>query len=545
MEAHRHRAPSSDGALLAEPPLGEAPSALASNADRLEHWDHDFQGRSARKLRPLVRQQVVARAREYLRKSGLEPADAEGDQSTRRLVVTGHQPELYHPGVWVKNFAAAKIAKDAGVAAIHLIVDNDIPKSPGIRVPRRVEGGQEITVERVEFDRWHGDVPYEDLTVADELVFETFGQRVKERLDGLVKDPLIDDFWPRALEARQVTDRLGLRFAIARRAIESSWGVRNLEVPLSAVCETEGFLWFVCHLLAQLPRFQEIHNDALARYRSVYGIRSHHHPVPDLGRQGEWLEAPFWVWRVEAPRRRLLLVRALSRTMELRISGEDRVLMEIPLAADREACCAVDQLMTLPAMGVRLRTRALTTTMFGRYLLGDLFLHGIGGAKYDELGDAIACRFFGIDPPTYFTLSLTMWLGLDFESDAADRLAALERLNRDLSYNPDRHLDPNRRSDPDVARLIRAKHDAIARPAETPSAKLERFRVLRRTNEALQSWMSGERESLESERARLLPVVRHSALARNREFSMVLHSKERLRAAIGRAVPGIAGLSGD
>ena len=24
-----------------------------------------------------------------------------------RMVVTGHQPELFHPGVWVKNFAVA------------------------------------------------------------------------------------------------------------------------------------------------------------------------------------------------------------------------------------------------------------------------------------------------------------------------------------------------------------------------------------------------------------------------------------------------------
>ena len=41
----------------------------------------------------------------------------------------------------------------------------------------------------------------------------------------------------------------------------------------------------------------------------------------------------------------------------------------------------------LPSRGIRLRTRALTTTLFARYVLGDLFVHGIGGAKYDELGD--------------------------------------------------------------------------------------------------------------------------------------------------------------
>ena len=98
--------------------------------------------------------------------------------------------------------------------------------------------------------------------------------------------------------------------------------------------------------------------------------------------------------------------------MDLRIAGEDEVLIELPLAADREACCAVERLRDLAARSIRLRTRALTTTMFSRFLLGDLFIHGIGGAKYDELGDEIARRYFGIEPPGFLTVSLTLWLEL-------------------------------------------------------------------------------------------------------------------------------------
>src|SRR5207302_148544 len=121
---------------------------------------------------------------------------------------------------------------------------------------------------------------------------------------------------------------------------------------------------------------------------------------------------------------------------------------------DREACCAVERLRALAAGGVRLRTRALTTTMFARYLLGDLFLHGIGGAKYDELGDAISGRFFGVEPPGYLTLSMTLWLGLPSDPTAPARWAAAARALRDLTYNPDRHLpDPD---DPGAARWVEA-----------------------------------------------------------------------------------------
>ncbi len=84
--------------------------------------------------------------------------------------------------------------------------------------------------------------------------------------------------------------------------------------------------------------------------------------------------------------------------MELRIAGEDNVLIELPLNPDSEACCAVERLRDLPARSIRLRTRALLTTMYSRLLLGDLFIHGIGGSKYDELGDEIMRRFLGFEP---------------------------------------------------------------------------------------------------------------------------------------------------
>ncbi len=126
--------------------------------------------------------------------------------------------------------------------------------------------------------------------------------------------------------------------------------------------------------------------------------------------------------------------------MLLRIAGEDDPLIELPLSPDREACCAVERLRDLASRSIRLRTRALTTTMFCRYLLGDLFIHGIGGAKYDELGDSIARRFFGIEPPGFLTLSLTAWLGLPDQTATSSELASLERALRDLVYNPDRHL---------------------------------------------------------------------------------------------------------
>jgi hypothetical protein len=475
---------------------------------------------------------VFQRARAYHERFGLDlPTPSDIDSP---LILTGHQPEIFHPGVWVKNFAVDSIARRHGAIGLNLVVDHDLPKAVEIRVPHRRSGT--LKTERVEFDRWSGEIPFEDLDVRDEDCFASFADRVRGVLDDAVADPVIDRFWPIALAQREKSRRLGVRFALARRSLEASWGVHNHEVLFSDVCETEGFLWFVSHILANLPRFQAVHNAALARYRALYRIRSKHHPVAALGRDGEWLEAPFWIWRASEPRRRPLLIRQLARTMELRIGGEDRPLMEIPLGPDREACCAVEQLFELPVRKVRMRTRALTTTMFARLLLGDLFLHGIGGAKYDELGDEVIRRFFGIEPPAYLTLSMTLWLGLDQNPATRADLDGIRRGLRELTFNPDRHLPT---PIPDEAlRWVEAKQRAIAEPVETHRQRVARLVEIRRSNEALQAWMAGTRADLRDEQSRVIAGLRENALARSREYSFVLHSEHRLREAIHHAVGG-------
>ena len=530
MKVTRLRAPSHDGGLLAAPSLDQAVALVDANARRAAAWEYDFQGRPARWLSSAVRRQAVEASREFLAEIGLSspvsPGEGSGDLDD--LVVTGHQPEMFHPGVWVKNFAAAGIAARRGSVALNLVIDDDIPKSASIRVPYREDG--RLVVRRMEFDRWEGEAPYEDLPVRDEETFATFGVRVQEALDGLVEEPLVEDYWPEVARYRESGFPLGLRLAAARRRIESAWGIENLEVPFSRLCQTEGFQWFASHLLAHLPRFQAVHNQALREYRALYGIRSKNHPVSALKSEGDWLEAPFWVWRSGRPRRRPLMVRQDARTMHLRISGEPEPFLELPLAPDREACCAVERLMELRATDVRLRTRALTTTMFSRFLLSDLFIHGIGGAKYDELGDAIALRFFNAKPPAFLTLSLTSWMGLPESAGSPSALADLERELRGIEYNPDRYLLD--RPTPEEAALITEKRLLQSEDPMDPGRRRDRFRRFRAINEALTARVTGRADELRSRRSRLQFEIEQNRLARSREYALVLHPKEHLRSRL-------------
>jgi hypothetical protein len=524
----RLRAPSGDGGLLAVPPLSRWTSLLDENRRELSRWDGDFQGRRAGRLRGQARREALTLARVYHDRFGVPTPAPVGPEAP--VVLTGHQPELFHPGVWVKNLALAHLAAASGAVGLNLIVDNDLPKSSWIRVPTRSGGG--LGVRSVPFDTEAGDVPYEDARVRDESVFQSFPLRVLETLDGLVREPVLNDYWPEVVRVSAQTEHVGTRFAVARRRLEERWGARNWEVPLSWLCETDSFRWFVCHLLAHLPRFQAVHNTALLDYRKAHRLRSRHHPVPALGREGDWLEAPFWAWRADQPRRRPLLARQLSHTLELRIAGEPSPLLELPLAPDREACCAVERLRELADRGVRLRTRALTTTMFARLLLGDLFLHGIGGAKYDELGDAIIREFLGLEPPPYLVLSQTIWLGLPIDPARPERLRQVDRQLRDLRFNPDRHLPPPH--SPTTTSLLEARRRALDLPTRTRAQRRGRCAAIRGCNQALGPLVAAQESVLRAEREALLAGLRRNQMAWSREYPFVLHDVERLRREFGQ-----------
>jgi hypothetical protein len=226
------------------------------------------------------------------------------------------------------------------------------------------------------------------------------------------------------------------------------------------------------------------------------------------------------------------MVRPRAASVELRIDGDDQPFVALPLAPDREACCAVEQMMGFPARGIRVRTRALTTTLFARFLLGDLFVHGIGGAKYDEVGDEIAQEFLGIEPPSYLTVSMTFWLGLGNAPARVEQLHAVEQELRDLTFNPDRHLaEP---LDPTVVAWLDSKRQAIAAPVATRRQRRARYLQIRRCNEALRPRCEARRQELILLRERLLAGLQYNTLAENRDYSLVLHSERRLRESMSR-----------
>ncbi len=165
----------------------------------------------------------------------------------------------------------------------------------------------------------------------------------------------------------------------------------------------------------------------------------------------------------------------------------------------------------------------MTTTLFARLILADLFIHGIGGAKYDELNDEIIRRFYGFEPPAYLVLSATLLLPFQLPSVRLEDTRRLAGEIRDVRCNPQRHLADGALVDTRPKQLAAEKREWIERQPEDAPSRRARFHRLKSLTEELGAFTAApsalasnqfvrmrktpeEESSLEPPRLRILSV---------------------------------------
>ncbi len=505
---HRYRAPSEDGTILAEPPLSRVGEQLRLNRERLENSAVKIDGTPLAEFRQEAIAEIVDLSQRYLTAAG-EPVP---DYPTGPLLMSGHQPELTHVGVLVKTFALAGLAQRFGYTPLNLIVDNDTTKNTSIRFAviadhaetRNLQGNRgnlsglldpdDISLQAVSYDRYEGEVTYEQRPVLDADLFHSFPNRAVPLARRWGYEPILEPFWDEMLRQYRRTTILGEIVSATRRTWERRWHCHNLEIPLSHLCTSRSFLRFTRHLLADLPRFHTIYNECLAVYRQRHRIRSRNHPAPDLAADSQDLEAPFWrMGRGFSPRSRLMVSPG-----------------------------------TIPDLD-RIRSRALTTTMFLRVVLSDGFIHGIGGAKYDEVTDAIIERWLGLEPPGFIVITATMHLPLpQFATKQREYEQALHHV-RDLDWNPQRYLAHRFQIQPEIAHLLARKNQLITRKPTEKSERKRWYEELRTITLRLREFIEQERTIAESNQTRSQREWRANQLLRRRDFAWCLFPEEVLR----------------
>jgi hypothetical protein len=523
-------APSEDGGLLIDPPLADAPQLLEENQKRFKKSAARILGESLLDVRAHGQKGL-----EHLAQGMWFPIP---DRKTPKwkdgpIIMAGHQPDLYHPGVWIKNFALSALAGRHGLNALNINVDTDSIKSTSVRMPTFDSDASKVGIVAVPFDQWPGDALFYNHCVTDQSLFCSVAERAKEHTAKWPFVPLLEKFWQRVVqdhaerEARKaikipeipfepIPTRVSWCFETARRSIEREWGCRNWELPWgTAKCVGSRL---ILHLLSDLQRFRTVYNECIRAFRRKHRIRSRNHPAPELAAEGDWLEAPFWVDARAWGRLGRLFVRRTGDRLDLRFNTSQAALqIRAGNLEDYQRA----------AKSLDINPRALTTTLLVRLVFADVFIHGIGGAKYDEVTDEIIRRYFGMEPPAYMVVSGTLRLPFPAFPVTADDRRRLQRRLRDVEWNPQKCVSSDA---PEVPELIALWRKWSVTEPETRAGRRERFRALRWINEQLQALVpASERETVQAELARVESELSANAILRRRDYAFCLYPEELLR----------------
>lgn len=460
--------------------------------------------------------------------------------------LTGHQPEFFHPGVWAKNAGVSRLAALARGTASFLVVDSDTPQRLAIEWPDDSEGACRIG--RSALTRFKTGPSYEHLgpSGADEICLLLDGApdeiapgernlvaAFKAGWHAAAGNAGADytDCWTAGMRAME--SRLGIASPDYQRvSVWFDWhGGDSVMTPVQRASAA-----FVAHVILHAAEFSRRYNAALACYRQRRGMHGNQHPIPDLGVSGDRIELPFWFVGDRPPRHRLWVSNNQNGVVTL--YAEDNKLGE--LRADPVSDDLIDAMRrAVPSRG--LRPRALAQTLFARLFLCDLFVHGIGGAKYDTITDEIVRTFFGVEPPAYACVTATLRLPVRRFGVEEKQIARARNQVRDIRYNPQRYLNQEILSGPAATWIERreaaiqesdALHRARSRDRERRRAA---YREIRRVNHEILTLQPDVIARAQGHLEQVRRQFESDRIALSREWFVALHAEDALR----RLVTGV------
>ncbi len=395
-------------------------------------------------LRESARRRLVESAKQYIARlsepvctGGLKypPASpVNADPQTTPIIMTGHQPVIFHSGLTFKYEITEKFAVRNHLIAVAVVIDTDEGDAGEFRYPA-VQVSEKGMTAHVRQDQ-NAAAARTELSPVTELPLmitasASFGQttslyaagslqpRVElQAVTSRVADSLItlgclaeaERMQHFTAEYAQLQTRsMAEANLIVRR--NAGIGGRMLELPLSEICGFPEVVAVTEEILARPVKFAQCYNDTLNVFRREHKIHNEANPFPNLQIEPDACELPFWV--VDHRRGTRTILRVLN------------------------AGAVNPQAFTGPE--TQLVPRGALITAMLRLLFSDLFIHGTGGGRYDRYTDQLIRAWWHVDPPPIAVASASRYL---FEKERTE-LSRLQRISeqlRDLQFNPQRHF---------------------------------------------------------------------------------------------------------
>ncbi len=448
------------------------------------------------------------------------------------IIATGHQPDFIHAGVWAKHVVAVRLAKALDGRAVNVVVDSDAPRKTCITIPHTTEHG--TTLLNIPYAQWPVETAFESMPPCNDRACTDFGDRLRDIAAAKEHPSLLDAFLD-TYATSTGTDWVDQQVT-ARKAVESLLSINMEDLRISRVWTGP----LLAELLTRAKEFAHIYNRALTQYRAAHRVRSLDRPLPNLVCDNNYCETALWIYKPGGQRKRLY-VRSEPPATTLLADDQPIVSLDTDRLHDWEYLN--NKLLTITPWAIR--PRALTLTLWARLLLADLFIHGIGGAKYDRITDIIIRDFFHVQPPAIACASATLHLDLPRYPHAEQEQRSTRQALRDLQFNPQRYptIAKNNHLLDQRAMVIRQSNTLKQQRPDDRAARREIFNRIRECNKRINDLEPQHRQHLQS---RLLFWKQRAAddiIARYREHFFVLNSRPDLEMLLSK-LPNVQDFAG-
>jgi hypothetical protein len=290
------------------------------------------------------------------------------------IIMSGHQPVLYHRGLAFKSEMLAKIASDTGGIGVHVVVDTDQGDGGAIVWPRLVHESLELRRGTLVAETGPDGATYTRQRLASrEKIAALF-----EEIENDLRHGSLVDAADRVRRMRPVYERLANQPVSVAHAI-ARWSVRPLgyrEVLLSDIVANTRLREVIRELVSNGAHLAEAYNSSLDEHRVEHRIENRANPFPNLKVSETSAELPLW-------------------------SIDDGIRR--PVYVER-----VGSVHVSPSSFYA--PRGSITTLLLRGYCSDMFIHGLGGKRYDTFVDRFAQRYWGVSLPSFVVASETRYM---------------------------------------------------------------------------------------------------------------------------------------
>lgn len=527
--------PKKNKEIFINPPYKKIPNLIDLNKERFLSYDFEINGVPFSEFRKHARSETIKRAGEYSDKmlsicSKLNIRDKRGLFTNNyspgnTIIQTGHAPILAHPGVLIKNSLADCLAKKVSGIGVNMAVDNDVCHDNCINIPN--VNGSAPTMEKFEFVSMLKDSAFEEIGYSNSMQLTALRKDILQVIHNHEMKNTFNEFIDIAIKLSEETQSLSDLLTYARHAYLQKFDINNLEIPVSLMCRTGSFWNFFLHITGDIKNFAKIYNARLEEYRKLKKIRSKANPLPNLEEKRNITELPFWIWRENGPRKKLFA--SLENDRQAGLIFENEVIAVLDFRRNGNSSENIRRLKGLENKGMKIRPKAVTNTMYSRMFFSDLFIHGVGGAKYDLITDEIIRDFFGVEPPEYATISATLhlpYIPYDVCSEDAENIKhTIANMNR----HPEKYISKEIMKIPEIQFAINEKKDLITKETHNQTEKRQAFNRLKQINDMMKEKIKPLIMEKEKEAEEIEKKLRYNSIVKNREYPFCIYPESMVR----------------